>query len=269
MGLFDWFRQRHPAGSKEPHALPKGVSTHVEAVPEFIGQQIGVAADTLNAEFREALSGFPQVERAYFCRLRYLGEEKVGAALCIVSSTLEDIGVIGTLADVIRTNLASHMDILFLSPAQERDLAKVCQPFFNRAELGTTGETRMSDGTSEGFQNITCAGFLELSEDEQRAFVVGVANGRSMTAGLFEAYAGAAQDMAESAAEREAIAASYQTIRGMLSPLLEIGTASLLNGLKAVCKQAEFRDRFVIEALVSVHLDVVKALRTRREQSDQ
>ena len=32
-----------------------------------------------------------------------------------------------------------------------------------------------------------------MPEAEQRAFVIGVANGRGMTSGLFEAYAGAAQ----------------------------------------------------------------------------
>ena len=53
--------------------------------------------------------------------------------------------------------------------------------------------------------NITCAAFDAMPEAEQRAFVIGVANGRGMTSGLFEAYAGAAEDMAGSSAEREAV----------------------------------------------------------------
>jgi hypothetical protein len=36
-------------------------------------------------------------------------------------------------------------------------------------------------------QNITCAAFSAMPEVEQRAFVIGVANGRGMTSGLFEA----------------------------------------------------------------------------------
>src|SRR2546423_366765 len=111
------------------------------------------------------------------------------------------------------------------------------------------------------FQNITCAAFLLLPEAEKRAFVIGVANGRGMTAGLFEAYAGAAQDMAASPVEQEAIAASYQTIREMMLPLLTIDVMSLLNGITAACKHPEFRDRFVIEALASVHVNAAKALR--------
>jgi hypothetical protein len=125
----------------------------------------------------------------------------------------------------------------------------------------------MSDALAGDIQNITCAAFTALPEAEKRAFVIGVANGRGMTAGLFEAYAGAAQQVAASPAEREAIAASYQTIREMMSPLLTIDVTSLLNGVSAACKRPEFRDRFVIEALASVHLDAARALREWREQS--
>jgi citrate lyase alpha subunit len=125
----------------------------------------------------------------------------------------------------------------------------------------------MSDASARDLPNITCAAFLALSEAEKRAFVIGVANGRGMAAGLFEAYAGAAQDMAASPAEREAIAASYQTIREMMSPLLTVDVASLLNGITAACKRPELRDRLVIEALTSVRVDAAKALRDWREQS--
>jgi hypothetical protein len=116
-------------------------------------------------------------------------------------------------------------------------------------------------------QNITCAAFGALSEAEQRAFVIGVANGRGMTAGLFEAYSGAAQDLAGSPEEREAIAAGYRTIRELMAPLLTIDVASLLNGVRAACRRPELRDRFVIEALASVHLEAARALRESREQS--
>jgi len=119
-----------------------------------------------------------------------------------------------------------------------------------------------------GIQNITCAAFLTLSEAEQRAFVIGVANGRGMTSGLFQAYAGAAQDMATSLAERDAIAASYEKIHAMVSPLLTLDAMSLLNGIRAACKRPEFRDELVINALASLHVDVAKALREHREESN-
>jgi hypothetical protein len=122
--------------------------------------------------------------------------------------------------------------------------------------------------TNADIHNITCADFTALSEAEQRAFVIGVANGRAMAAGLFRAYAGAAQDMASTPVEREAIASSYETIYAMMSPLLAIDAASLLNGIRAACNKPEFRDEFVINALASVHVDAAKALREFREKSD-
>ncbi len=115
--------------------------------------------------------------------------------------------------------------------------------------------------------NITCAAFDAMPEAEQRAFVIGVANGRGMTSGLFEAYAGAAEDMAGSPAEREAVASAYRTIRGLMEPLLTIDAASLLNGVRAACRRPELQDRLVIEALASVHLDASRALQEARQQS--
>lgn len=115
--------------------------------------------------------------------------------------------------------------------------------------------------------NITCAEFSALSQSEQQTFVIGVANGRGMTSGLFEAYAGAAQDMADSPTEREAIAMSYHAIRALMAPLLTIDTVSLLNGIRSACQRPELQDRMVIEALATVHLEASRALREYQEES--
>lgn len=122
---------------------------------------------------------------------------------------------------------------------------------------------------SVDIQNITCADFAALSENEQRMFVIGVANGRGMVSGLFRAYAGAAQQMAATAGEKEAIARSFSTIEGLLAPLLAIDTASLLNGIRVACKRPEFREEFVINALASMHLDAVKAVRAYQGRSGE
>jgi hypothetical protein len=121
----------------------------------------------------------------------------------------------------------------------------------------------------DDIQNITCAAFDALSEVEQRAFIIGVANGRGMTSGLFEAYAGAAQDMASSSEEREAIAASFHTVRELMAPLLTIDVVSLLNGVRAACRRPELRDRLVIEALASVHVEAARALREFRQRPSE
>lgn len=136
MGLFDWFRLRPSVPTPSSPTLPEGVSAHDAGGPEFIGQQQGVAADVLQAEFLPALSVLPQVQRAYFCKLRSPGEERPGAALCVVSTTGEDLQVVQALSAVIRANLGSgsHVDILFLSPSLEAKLSGVCQPFYKQAE---------------------------------------------------------------------------------------------------------------------------------------
>jgi hypothetical protein len=119
---------------------------------------------------------------------------------------------------------------------------------------------------SADISNITCDQFAAMPDAEQRAFVIGVANGRGMTSGLFRAYSGAAQDFATTQDERAAIEASFETIHSMVLPLLEIDATSLLNGVRAACKRPEFRGEFVINALASVHLDAAKALKRQREQ---
>ena len=122
---------------------------------------------------------------------------------------------------------------------------------------------------NQALENITCDDFAKMPDSEQRAFVIGVANGRGMTSGMFRAYAGAAQDFAKTVDERTAIARSYETIHSMMLPLLEIDATSLLNGVRAACKRPEFRNEFVINALASVHLDAAKALKeySQREHS--
>jgi len=112
---------------------------------------------------------------------------------------------------------------------------------------------------AEGINNITCKKFAAMPETEQLAFVIGVANGRGMTYGLFRAYSDAAQRFASTDGERSAIKANFEAIYSMAQPLLEIDAASLLSGIRAACKRPEFRDELVINALASVHLDAAKA----------
>lgn len=121
---------------------------------------------------------------------------------------------------------------------------------------------------NETMENITCDEFTKLPESEQRAFVIGVANGRGMTSGMFTAYAKAAQDYATTEDERVAIANAYETIHAMMLPLLEIDAGSLLNGIRAACKRPEFRNEYVINALASVHVDAARALKEHSERAN-
>jgi hypothetical protein len=116
--------------------LPEGVSHHEMREPLFLGPQLGTAADLLHAEFRTALSALPQIERAYFCKIRYPGEEINRAALCLVSAAPQDMTAVTALSAVIREHFDRDCDIdlLFLSPDMEQRVKAVCSPFHNRAE---------------------------------------------------------------------------------------------------------------------------------------
>lgn len=130
------------------------------------------------------------------------------------------------------------------------------------------GKTVNCEMPNKSIENITCDEFAKMPESEQRAFAIGVANGRGMTSGMFRAYAGAAQDFATTDTERVAIARSYETIHSMMLPLLEIDAASLLNGIRAACNRPEFRNEYVINALASVHVDAAKALKEHSKQAN-
>ena len=136
MGWLDWLRQCLPFGAGESPELPKGVSVHDPGDPEFLGQLAGVTAELFLAEFRRALADLPQVQRAYFCKVRFPAAERVEAALGVVSTSGEDMRVVEALAPVIRANVesGSHIDLLFLSPSLEARLTDVCQPFYEHAE---------------------------------------------------------------------------------------------------------------------------------------
>jgi len=267
-------RKRGFKVANKPDALPEGVTCHGSSEPEFIGQQAGIAADLLHEEFRLALAALPQVERAYFCKMRYPQAEQIEASVCVACKSGEDRLVVEALVAVIRDNLnsGSHIDILFLSPSLESKLNKVCQPFYQSPGMGppqTIGDSLMTmppATDASAFLNLTCEQFMALSEAERRLFVIGVANGRGMVAGLYQAYAGAAQEMASTIAEREAIGSAYHKIHQMIEPVLRIEAMSLFNGINAACVQPQFRGKLVMEALAQVHLDAIKALRPWNEQ---
>jgi hypothetical protein len=121
--------------------------------------------------------------------------------------------------------------------------------------------------TEQNLKNITCGDFVALPVSEQRAFILGVANGRGMVSGLFQAYAGAAQNFAETEDQKPTIAENFATILGMVQPVLDVDTQSLLNGVLAAARKPEPKDEFVISALASVHLDIVKAISADSEQN--
>lgn len=87
-------------------------------------------------ELKIALSGefahTPGVRAAYLARVSY-GEEELqepaDVTLCIRSVAPEDAGFTGRVGRVYGGKRA-HLDVLFLSDAQEAELSAVCSPFY-------------------------------------------------------------------------------------------------------------------------------------------
>lgn len=113
---------------------------------------------------------------------------------------------------------------------------------------------------NKSIENMKCDEFASMPENEQRAFVIGVAIGRGMTSRMFRTCACAAEDFAATDDERAAIARNFETICSMVLPLLEVDTGSLLNGIRVASNHPDFRNELVIKTLVSVHTAVAKVL---------
>ena len=112
----------------------------------FVGEQSGPAEDQFKTALASRFAGDPRIRRAYLARAEYprSGPQRTtdenrgpaGAAapvevvLCLIAP--EDLTIVGVVGEEFRKMFAGsqHMDTLFLSEEQERELAKVARPFF-------------------------------------------------------------------------------------------------------------------------------------------
>jgi hypothetical protein len=110
---------------------PVGTAAVEVRPPEFLGPQTGSIALDLQGRFAAALCHFPAVRRAYFCWLLYPGENVKRAAVCVACDG-DERTVLAALSAALRPVLADGtcVDILFLTPALEGQLAAVCPPFY-------------------------------------------------------------------------------------------------------------------------------------------
>jgi hypothetical protein len=116
-----------PWSQPMPASHPKEI--HVPRV-DFLGEQDGA----VERELKTRLSAFFKRDRsvytAYLARVGVVGQASV--ALCLKSQFGPDRGLAEKVGSIFRTifNAQTHLDIIFLSEAQETELAKVCRPFF-------------------------------------------------------------------------------------------------------------------------------------------
>ena len=99
-----------------------------------MGEQDGDAERALKARLSTSLAKFRTVNRAYLARVGFQPNAEPAVALCVASDD-PNVSVLEEAGRQFRTLFATEafLDMLFLSPEQEADLARVCSAFYERA----------------------------------------------------------------------------------------------------------------------------------------
>ena len=101
----------------------------------FLGEQDGPSERMLKGQLYDLFAESKNLLKAYLARTQYreAGDESVCLCLSVCSGADEPLveEIHSMFAQLF--NHAIHLDILFLSPKQEEQVAAVCKPFYRRA----------------------------------------------------------------------------------------------------------------------------------------
>jgi hypothetical protein len=99
----------------------------------FIGEQSGPPEQLLKDRLTEFFNRDRSVQKAYLARINI--DDQVGVALCLKSRAGSNQALATKIGDIFRPIFSAHahLDIMFVNPAQEAALDRVCKPFFRRA----------------------------------------------------------------------------------------------------------------------------------------
>jgi hypothetical protein len=101
----------------------------------FLCEQDGATERELRDRLVDLLEQGAKVARAYLARVEYEDPSAYNVALCLRTvGGNEDITLVSSVGVVFESIFGAHchMDIVFLSEDQERELKAVCRPFFVR-----------------------------------------------------------------------------------------------------------------------------------------
>ncbi len=126
---------------RQPAPQPGPLPLRVESV-RFLGEQDGAPERELKLKLVRRFGILPAVARAYLAVVAYsdLGNA-LTIALCVRLNDQSEIARRSILA-VVATDFASlfggsqHLDVIFISAAQEVALARVCKPFYSAPRTG-------------------------------------------------------------------------------------------------------------------------------------
>jgi len=113
----------------------RGPQRYSSKVIRFVREQDGEAAADFAVCVAPILARDSRVKRAYLARVTYEGGGEELVALCLVASA-PDESLVREVCAVFTPMFSKdeHLDVLFVRPEQEAELAAVCTPFFNSLE---------------------------------------------------------------------------------------------------------------------------------------
>ena len=121
-----WWLKRGPQ-----FAVETVVQVEVPSVT-YLGEQDGPVERTMKARWLPILSMRPEIRRAFLVKASYKGQSDVHVVLALSSTSAPDRRLIDELR-VPHAALFSRdcaLDMMFLKPAEESDVEKVCRPFY-------------------------------------------------------------------------------------------------------------------------------------------
>ncbi len=99
----------------------------------FLGEQDGPVERTLKANWLPTLSAHAEIRRAFLVRAMYEKRAEVHVVLALCSSGRVDLM---TFIEALRVPYAAafsracHLDMAFVTAAQESEIERVCRPFY-------------------------------------------------------------------------------------------------------------------------------------------
>ncbi len=98
----------------------------------FVGEQDGPPERDLKSHLVDLFADEPTVRRAYLARVQYDDSQNWDVALCLAAREPDIPHINERIGRLFAGVFAKHMhlDVLFLSGAQEEEIAKVCTGFY-------------------------------------------------------------------------------------------------------------------------------------------
>ena len=107
--------------------------TRREGPVQFLGGESGSVEDMVKRDLVLEFATRPDIRRAYLTRVAFPPQTEAALAVCILSRRPDDQAVVTRVGDILRRRFPKDtaLEILFLTPEQDVEVARVSRPFFS------------------------------------------------------------------------------------------------------------------------------------------